>query len=436
MDALLGVSTYSPPKGYGPELGDASVERIRESAGGNLAQMPTTATRWYLKQLEDATFQADVGNLTNIAQLSRAMRMDGAISGLLRTRTSGVTRLPKKFFGNHPSVDELKSRNGSRSTFDDMIPPNELSMLDTDGIILGVGVAELVPVPGRDFPVMVRLEPEYLRYRWVENRWYYTSIAGLLPITPGDGRWVLHVPGARIAPWTSGLWKCLGRAYINKEHALMHRSNYSAGLANPARIAEAPQGATEEQRGSFLAKLMRWGTNTAFALPPGYQAKLLESNGRGFEVWQQEIDTCDREASIAIAGQVVTVDGGTGFSNQDVHDHIRGDIVKEDADQIAYTLNTQVLPPYIARKWGVGDIQTGAQFEFDVSRPKDMKDEAASIKDVSTAIAQLQQVLANTGYQLDLAEMTMRYGIPVIRVPGPEGKVLELRPSNNVKEAA
>lgn len=437
VESLLGVSAYTRPLNSNViSIDDESVINIRESVGGNLALMPTTRTRWYLSDLEVAQHQADAGNLQLLGQLYRAMRSDGVITGLLKTRTSGVCRLPKKFYGTHESVDVLKARNGSRSTFDDMVPPAELSQFVADGVVLGYAVGELMPVEGRDFPVFRRLEPEFLRYYWVTNQWYYNSVAGMIPIEPGMGRWVLHVPGANVSPWTSGIWKALGRAFINKEHALSHRSNYSAKLANPARVVHSPLGANEQQRRNALRQLIAWGLNTTVELPVGWEMSLVESKGTGIEVFQAEIDTCDREVSIVVAGQVVTVDGGAGFSNADVHQSIRSDIVKDDADAIAYTINTQILPQFIATRWGIEDIDIGAQFEFDVSRPKDLKDEASSLKDVAAAIAQLQPVLAGSGFKLDMRELTMRYGIPVVVDEEPiEQKVLDA-PAQNTNASA
>src|ERR1700689_4210015 len=242
--ALLGMSAYQSPQGFGLELDDPSVEAVRRSQGGQLQPLIQTRLRWYLADLEAAQYAADNGNLAPVAQLYRAMCRDGVLSGLLSARCAGLTRLPKRYYGDEEICDALRASNGSRSVFDEMFPPAELSTIDRDGIVIGVGLGELVPVEGRPYPVMVRLDPEFLQYRWNENRWYFTSIAGLLPITPGDGRWILHVPGARMSPWHFGLWPSLGRSFINKEHALLHRSNYSAKLANPARVAYTTQGAT------------------------------------------------------------------------------------------------------------------------------------------------------------------------------------------------
>ena len=413
--AMLGVSAYQSPKGYGFEIDSPEVVRIREAIGGQIQPLPTTQLRWYLADLERAQANADTGYLETAARLYRAMRRDGVLAGLLGTRTAGLVRLPKKFYGSNPEITEaLRSKNGSRSVFDEMFPPAELALLAADGIMLGVGIAELVPVKGRDYPRMVRLDPEFLQYRWVENRWYFESMAGLLPITPGDGRWILHIPGGSQSPWHFGLWPAAGKSFINKDHALLHRSNYSAKLANPARVAYAPQAATQEQRNTFLRKLMAWGTNTVFALPPGYEIKLLESNGSAaFAIFQQEIDTSDREYMVALAGQEVTTTGGSGFSSEGLYRTIREDLIQSDAESLAYTINTQGIPCFAMNRFGMSAIEAGTAVEWDTAKPKDRLAEAQILQTVGPAIQGLQEALSAFGLVLSVEEVLAKFTIPV-----------------------
>jgi hypothetical protein len=413
--ALLGVSAYEKQDNYsGVLLEDASVKQIREALGGQIQPLPTTKLRWYLADLEIAQHRADAGDLLMAAQLYRAFQRDGMISGLLGTRCAGLVRLPKRFYGDAEIAGALQANNGSRSVFDEMFPPSELAMLDKDGVALGVGVAELVPVKGRDYPVMVRLDPENLTYRWTENRWYFTSSAGLLAVTPGDGRWILHLPGARMAPWNAGLWPAIGRAYINKEHAMSCRSNYSAKLANPARTMRAPLGASELERENMFKKLLRWGMNQVFVLPVGWDVGLVESNGIGIQIFQKEIDCSDMEAMVAISGQVVTTTGGTGFANADIHKTIREDLIKSDGDALAYTINTQGLPLYLATGYGIEALENRfTAVEWNTATPVELKTEADTMLSLSTAIAQLRETLAASGHELDVDVLTTRFAIPV-----------------------
>lgn len=451
--ALLGVSAYSPPRGAGPSLDDAAVEHLRQQLGGQLSPLPLTKTRWYLADLETAQRNADVGDLSLAAQLCRAFRRDGVLAGLLSTRTGGLVRLPKRFSGDGEIVRALEGRDGARSVFDHMFPPAELALLAADGLLLGVGVGELVPVEGRDYPVFVRLDPEWLRYRWSENRWYYLSVAGQLPITPGDGRWILHTPGGRVSPWQNALWPSLGEAWINKTHAKLHNANWESKLAHPARVAYAPQAATDEQHQRWWQQVMAWGVNTVFAIKPGYDVKLLESNGRGYESFGATIDRSEREYMIALAGQIVTVTGGSGFANADIHKSIRADLIKETADGLSYTINTQGLPPFVAERWGVETLERSAAVEWDVTPPRDLLVEAQSLKAAAEGIGALREELGKfagpDGKPLapDVTELANRFGVPIAGdVDGdgsPDEEALEsaepvedIEPANDVEEAA
>jgi hypothetical protein len=424
LTALLGISAYEQPPANQASLDDPNVVALRERVGGQLTQLPTTQTRWYQADLEDAIFAADRGDMTIAARLWRSCKRDGVFMGVLSTRTGGLVRLPKKFRGRADIVEALqlgtgsdkkgksKGAQGPRSVFDEMFPQAELTKLAADGIGLGVGLAELVPVKGRDYPVMIRREPEFLVYRWNENRWYYKTIAGLMLITPGDGRWLLHMPGGRIAPWQDGIWQAIGRAWISKEHAVMYRANWESKLANPARVAVSPQGASEDQEQSWFQQVMAWGVNTVFGLKNGYDVKLLESNGRGWECFGETIKDSEREYVIAVAGQEVTTDGGTGFSNADIHKSIRADLIKETADALAYTINTQGIPSWVVTRFGEEALEECALVEWEVTPAKDQNAAAMSLVSVANAITTLKAALGDGA--LDVSELCARFNVPVM----------------------
>lgn len=412
---LLGVSAYQKPIDPStPTLDSPGVRRARKAQGGQLSPLPLTKTRWYQADLERAIHEADTGNLSRAACLWRACKSDGTFMGVLGTRTGGLVSLPKTFKGRADIRQALQTTNASvRSVFDEMCPSAELAQLAADGIGLGVAVAELLTVQGRDYPVLVRLDPQWLVYRWQEDRWYYQSIEGLIPITPGDGRWVLHVPGGRVAPWQNGIWKAIGRAFISKEHSMMYDINWQSKLANPARVAVSPQGSSAEQEQSWFQSVMAWGVNTVFGVKPGYDVKLLESNGRGYESFETSIQRSEREMIIATAGQSVTTDGGAGFANADIHKSIRADLIKETADALAYTLNTQVIPQWVVKRFGLDALADSAVVAWNVKPPKDLKAEADSSLSAANALIAWTTALGAFGIKPDIAAFCTQFGMVV-----------------------
>jgi hypothetical protein len=425
MDVLSGLIRWSPrPVSLPPSLGDASVEKARAAYNGRVQFQPTSGTRWYLEDIERAEHEANAGNLCTAAQLFRASRADGVLAGVLSTRTDGLVRLPRKFRGRPDVVRQLTDDHAyARTDFDELCPAAEISAMVADGIALGVSVAELVWTEGQAFPSIVRLDPEFLVYRWAENLWYYRSTAGLLPIYPGNGRWVLHRPGGAIAPWLSGAWRALVTSYVRKHHAQLSKDSWESTLANPARVAVSPAGASESASDSWLQSVIDWGRSTVFGIRPGYDIKLVESNGRGYECFLKTIEAENNAVVTCLAGQTVTTDGGSGFANASIHAAIRSDLIKATADALAYTVNTQVLPYYFAAAFGVDldtiDLSQSPQVEWDVTPAADKTREAAALQTTATAIGSLIDSLAKAGLKPDVRAIAAQYGIPLIEpVPG------------------
>jgi hypothetical protein len=203
----------------------------------------------------------------------------------------------------------------------------------------------------------------------------------------------------------------------------MHRDNWEGKLANPARVAMAPQGAAEPQKQAFWQQVMAWGVNTVFGVTPGYEVKLIESNGRGWESFNETISQQNTEYVIAIAGQTVTTDGGAGFQNSDIHKTIRADLIKDTGDGLAYTINTQGIPVFVALRWGEAAIlDKPCAFEFDVTPPKDRNQEATALVGVANAIVALGTALQPYGITLDVAQLASRFAVPVAGDGDGDGK--------------
>lgn len=406
---LVGITSFDEVR---PPMMGTTNDAARKEMGGMLAPPTYTRTRWYQADLETASHMADQGDLTLVGQLGKAAHRDGTINGIALTRTSGLIALPKRWRGKAEIVAELTADSATRPLFDEMVPPQELAAFAWDMIWGGVAFGELLPVPGRDYKLFMRHDPEFLLWRRNENRWYYRSITGLVPITPGDGRHVLFTAG-KVNPWQFGAWSALGRAYITKEHAMFSRSNYSRTLANPARLGYAPQSATDAQRNGFISMLLAWSMNSVIELPPGWDAKLLESNGRGYETFKQEIESANEEIMLQLAGQVVTTTGGSGFANAKVFDLIRADLIKLTADSLAHTINTQILPAFVLGRHGEEALRDMPRFEWDVTPPQDQKTQADVLKSAGAGIKEINSAVVGYGLEVDVQEIAARFGVPL-----------------------
>jgi phage gp29-like protein len=147
----------------------------------------------------------------------------------------------------------------------------------------------------------------------------------------------------------------------------------------------------------------------AVELPPGWEMKLLEFMGRSHEVFQREIDTCDKTYQISVAGQVISTEGGAGFSSEKLPASIRTDLIKADAEALSYTISTQILPYYAYVQHGAEAVEAGTYVEFDTNSPADQMVAANVLMTLGNAIEKLQTVLPGA----DIQELTQRFGVPI-----------------------
>lgn len=399
--------------------------RVKSRNQPRITPLPINITRWMQADIEDALQAAASGSMTRVAQLHRAFGRDGFVKGLFETRYGGLLRLPRQVTGDPQCIQAMVGQEGRPGLFDTYFPPAELKKLAEDGESCGIGVGEFI-IGENARPSLVRLDPEFLTYRWNEDTWYYRTLKGLQPITPGDGHWVLHTPHGRYEPWNHGDWQSIGRAYVSKEHAILFRENWITKFASPARVGVAPQGASEEQKNSWFQKIAGWGANQVFMMTPGYEVKMLEVQGqRGIQAFQDAINDANVTFMIIICGQTMTVDGGVGFSNSGVGITVRADLIQQSGNSLAATLNAQAMP-FVA--WDISDGRTNdLAVAWDTRPPQDLKAGAESLTAAAEAIEKSAEVLSkvqeehpgDTVLVVDVRTLVNRYGIPTIELSSP-----------------
>ncbi len=279
-----------------------------------------------------------------------------------------------------------------------------------DADFLGVALGEMVPVEGRSYRVLERKEPEFLRYYWNTNQWKYISNATLLDVVPGDGNWVLHFQGPRIAPWQSAKWHALGRSWVRKDSIQRLKTNWAFKLANAARVAVSPRGSTKELRQNFFRQVASWGINTVFAVNEGWDVKLIESNGRGWEGFDSSIEQENQAFMIGLCGQLVSVTGGTGFSSEDLYASVRQDLIRDCSTPLAYTISTQVLPAYTFDNYPE-EFEDSPAFDYEVKKPSDLTAEAAIYTALGAGLDALQSAAAKAGLEINVKNEFLKFGI-------------------------
>lgn len=428
FDGIARLAGYQPVAAPAPaspstkeKKGGPRKAKKRGSWNQQTSPIAMSQTRWTLASEEQILAAADSGQLQPLGRFCEALRGNGLIAGILLTRTAGLFRLPVLFSGDEELCAELKGTDGDDGAFARMAPVTELCKLTRDGILGGQGIGEMVESeedPGGD-PVLHTLDPQWLSYQHSTDQWFYTTATGREEVIPGDGRWVLHLPYGSERPWTEGSWRQLCEPFVSRKIATLDRGRYSGSLAQGIRVATVGKDATDRSARQLLQQLQDMARNAVAVLREGQDIKMVESNGRGFEVWTKMRAEAGEEFMIALAGQVVTTQGSTGFGEGNIFADIKADLIQDTAEKIASTIHRQILAPWVMRKRGAEAVARTPWARWDVTPPSAKKAKAETMAALGDGISKADKALEPHGLRVKVAELATTYELPTEQLPAP-----------------
>lgn len=388
-------------------------------------------TQWDPRQRDEAMHQGDAGIFRRIALMIDAMRSDGLISGIGGTISDGLTRLDGKWAGDPYLVDRLRGRAAKYDADGTEIEPRvpgdlewmmngpEASAVIWDGMMGGYGLGELVPQADGSPPRLQHLDLHWVRYWYTTDQYHYTTSHGSdLIIEPGNGRFVEYTPYGRRRPWARGKWWPLGLPFIQNQNAAFDRLRWHRDLADDLKVLQANAGADEKHRDGLIEWLKRgWRRSPGLVTPPGFEAKLIGSTGKGYEVYKQGEESAAISIQLTLAGQLVTATGTSGLGGKaDLWDRIEAGRVTALAEPWAYTVNRDFVQPYC---WGLHRVPRRAcpVYSLDARSPAARAAEAQALKQAAEAFSSVQAMLERVepDSTLDLDAALAEQGLAIPR---------------------
>ncbi len=386
-----------------------------------------TVSGWTPERVEQARDQADSGIMMELADLVETMKRDARISGVLSTRTHGMLGLPLTFMGGsdmaRKALGDMDEAETPNAQWWQMHDESELAKLLSWGLMTGIGLAQRIELPRlMGQPHKYRIETwsprwlTYFHYGYSQNsdpEWRVLTQEGQEPIVPGDGQWIMFMPYGRRRPWTEGLWTQLAFPWLLKHFSLEDRANFGEVLGSPVWVGNTAHGGTEKQRNLFLSQLRRLGKSGKIVLPQGWDLKLVEAAaaGKTGDVFDNQINQSNEEMTIALAGQLVTTEGTSGFSSGNVHEAIKQDLLRFDAVRLAGCLREQSLEPWAL--WNFGQRIAAPFPKWNTEKPEDVKETADGMKSLGEAVTALNGALQASGIEVDAVALAQKFGIPV-----------------------
>lgn len=169
----------------------------------------------------------------------------------------------------------------------------------------------------------------------------------------------------------------------------------------PTAVGKYPRGTSKADQEKLLASLLAIATDSGFAIPEGMDVKLLEMAQKGVD-FEAVCRYMDGEIAKVILSQTMTTDNGSSRSQAEVHNDVKLEIVKADADLLTDSFAN-----------GPARWFTDLNFGTDVPAPRVMR--IVEEEDDLKAAAETDEILDRMGWVRTPEAFADRYGEGYVR---------------------
>lgn len=366
-------------------------------------------------QVKSALYQHERGQFALSAQLVDRMFWDDRIKGVSDTRFNALFSLPLEF----ESRGNAAAAKGLEKNWRKMFPRSQLRQLMKWGIYLGVGIGQLLwdLVDGEQRPRLKVWHPQFAYWRWDTRSFWVSAMEGATEITPGDKQWILYTPYGEQFGWMDGLVRSLAIPFMARQWAYRDWARSSEVHGIPIRGAVVPADAKREEKDKFAADIAALGRESVVQLPmvdkdEHFDLKLIESAVDSHKTFMELMNQCNSSIAITLLGQNLTTEIGQGAGSKaaaQVHDNVRGDFLKADAETVADCLGEQAIQPWATLNYGAGPDEAPVPC-WAVDPPEDKSEKSLALQQLAGAL----QTFTTAAAPVDQRAVLEDYDVPLL----------------------
>lgn len=182
-------------------------------------------------------------------------------------------------------------------------------------------------------------------------------------------------------PSRQGVLRVVAWMYLFKNYGIKDWVSFAEVYGMPLRIGKYDPSSTKEDKDALIQAVRALASDAAGVIPKSTEIEFVEAvKNSGEAVYEALADFCNAEMSKAVLGQTLTSQQGEkgSYSLGQVHDRVRGDILKADCEMAAKTIRRDLIRPLVGFNFGWD--RPLPWFRFHYEEPEDLKQKAETIR--------------------------------------------------------
>lgn len=353
---------------------------------------------WDIASVQSALANHLAGMFVGSSLLTDALLGDPRVQATLTTRTSALYGKQVRFRGAEADKDG-RCLETWQNAWRRIGPTSVLSEMSRSDVMMGFSPAQLLWDTSDPIwvPIIRQWNTQFAYYDQVGREYIAITYDGLLPIVPGDGKWMLSTPHGAYRGWMHGAVRAVAQPWLTRAFALRDWARYSEIHGIPIVKAKVPAMGDAIQKQRFQASLRNLGSESVVMLPQGidgilasYDLDLLEARDNSWQAFLGLVVQCDVSIILAILGQNLTTEIKEG-SNAAASEHgdVKQKVTEWDNNTRALSIYRDVARPFAA--FNFGDPEKAPYTYWDIEPEAERYDRAKTLQAVAVACFDLSR---------------------------------------------